>query len=94
MIQKAFKIGNSIAITVPKEANITPGTKLKFSKRVKNKITYEIVDEQIDTTNLHEDYPQNVMGGLIVKDEVSAQEIAKIVKKFKENPYDKSIRFS
>ncbi len=84
MIQKAFKIGNSIAITIPKEANIKSGTKLKFSKRVKNKITYEIVDETSPTIK---DHIEETSGGFDI--DIDSKKLDKLLKYLEEHPYER-----
>lgn len=87
MIQKAFTIGNSTAITIPKKTGIKPGTKLKFKSRTKSEITYEIIDE-ID--NPVTQTIRDTSGGF----DIDIKNLEEKINKLRYDQYDKEIRFS
>ena len=45
MLQTAFAIGNSVAVTIPKRLGIVPGTKFRFVPTKSKKISYEPISE-------------------------------------------------
>lgn len=45
MLQTAFAIGNSVAVTIPKRLGIVPGTKFRFVPTKSKKISYEPMPE-------------------------------------------------
>lgn len=84
MIQKTFKIGNSTAVTIPKEANIKPGTKVKFKNRTKNRIVYEIVEEKTKSLKEH---IEETSGGYNI--DINSKELEETIKFLMKNPYEK-----
>ncbi|MEK7595683.1 MAG: AbrB/MazE/SpoVT family DNA-binding domain-containing protein [Patescibacteria group bacterium] len=88
MIQKAFEIGNSIALTIPKEVGIKPGTRVKFERK-KNKLIYELLDisTTIETKRIEE------TSGAIDFNQDS-KSLNKMIKHLRENQYDPKIRLS
>ncbi|MBN1162150.1 hypothetical protein JXA34_00190 [Patescibacteria group bacterium] len=86
MIQKAFKIGNSTAVTIPKKTNIKPGTKLKVSKVTKKQLVYDILEE--NTTEI-ENYIRDVSGGFDLSDKINQEDLMKQITYLEKHPYEK-----
>ncbi len=47
MLQTAFAIGNSVAVTIPKRLGVVPGTKFRFVPTKSKNISYEPILEPI-----------------------------------------------
>lgn len=88
MIQTAFAIGNSVAVTIPKRMGVTPGTKFRYKPTVSHRLTYELVEKPSkvsDLEKIREEVRKN-SGGL--KLEMSTKEFMKIKKYCHDNPYE------
>lgn len=88
MIQKAFTIGNSTAITLPASSNIKPGTKLRVKKVTKNEIIYEILENS--EIKLVNDYIQSISNGFLLPSKMSQKELITKLKSLEENPYERN----
>lgn len=89
MIQKAYAVGNSVVLTLPKKLGISAGTKMKYTQNG-HKIIYEIVDKQYDAIDKH---IKETSGGfnIGIKD---TKQLMKLLKELEDNPYDQQIRVS
>ena len=47
MLQTAFAIGNSVAVTIPKRLGVLPGTKYRYVPARKKRIVYEPAEEPV-----------------------------------------------
>ena len=88
MIQKAFAIGNSVAVTIPSKVGILPGTRLRHLSTRKNRIAYEILETPKPATRRKsDDYIKRVTGS--IKLDMSTKEFMKIKAYCREHPYEK-----
>ncbi len=87
MIQKVFDIGNSVALTIPKETGIEAGTKVKFTQK-NNTLIYEILSPKSPTPQ--EDHIRKTSAGFKIK----IPNLKQVLKDLKEDQYDKKIRIS
>lgn len=97
MIQKAFAIGNSVAVTVPKKFGLLPGTRLKHLPSKKNRISYEILGGPVRKVRTKraagnkekeiEDYVRRHGGS--IKLNIPTAEVMEIIRYCHDNPYDK-----
>lgn len=86
VLQKAFSIGNSTAVTLPVSANIKPGTRLRVKKVSVNEITYEIV-RNVESDKIN-DYVNRVSGGFPVHKDMTGGVLATKLKHLEEHPYE------
>jgi len=100
MIQKAFKVGNSVVLTVPPTSGIKSGTSLKFRGRKKNKIEYEIVEPPqsskgfLKDSGSTESYIDSITGTFDSPKGMSQDELMLRIKELRDNPYDYPTHFS
>lgn len=90
IMQRAFEIGNSVAVTIPKKVGIKPGTAVKF-KHEKNKLIYEILESQNTDKNDSLDKQLRKMCGAM---KIDGENLMSVLKSVEEDPYDKEVRFS
>ena len=97
MLQTAFAIGNSVAVTIPKRLGIAPGTKFRFVPTKSKNISYEPVPEpglkkaprpksKATRYKKYLEYYQNRSGGL--KLDMSTEEFMKLKKHCHDNFYE------
>lgn len=82
MIQKAFEVGNSTVLTIPKTAGIEPGSKFKFSKQ-----NHKLIFELLSPTHKSEEdnFIEKTSGAFKFK----VKSLKEVLQNLRENPYEK-----
>jgi len=89
MVQKAFEIGNSVALTIPKVAGIKPGSKVEFSQEG-SKLIYRLLEHKFPSLEMRR--IEETSGAINL--DINPNFLSKIIKNLKENPYDREARLS
>lgn len=87
MLQKTYAIGNSTVLTVPKSSGLRAGITVKYTRQ-DTKLIYEILESASPIST--EKHIRETGGAFKVK----VNNLERILKSLKENPYDKKIRLS
>jgi hypothetical protein len=93
MLQKAFAIGNSVAVTIPSRVGMLPGTRLRYVPTRGNRLAYDVVEEPAKKVKKKmskqeiERYVKSHTGNL--KLDISTEEFMKIKAYCREHPYEK-----